>query len=131
MSRGRKGYDCTLTSLLTGKTYEFQSTREASEWLGFQRSYLQTCIYKGYRIKNKHTGERFTCEYETKKQKPRPKGYKEQPCCTCSKAIGGCAWADRFEPVAGWDAVPTIIRQEKGRDMDSFAILRCPDYEMG
>lgn len=131
MSRGRKGYNVILTSLQTGSKYEFSSGREASEFLGRTKAYIQTCVYKGFQLKHKYTGEYFTCDYTSKKQRCKPAGYTEQPCYTCAKFCGGCAWSERFEPVEGWEAIPTVIKQQWGREIPSFAILHCPQYERG
>lgn len=54
-----------------------------------------------------------------------------QLCETCKKACGGCSWSDRFKPVKGWDAVPTIINQGNGRTTSSYKIKNCPLYIYG
>ena len=52
---------------------------------------------------------------------------REQPCCSCKKACGGCSWSKNFQPVVGWDAVPTVVEDIEG-DMHSYKISRCPEY---
>ena len=126
------GYKVILTSVKTGKQYEFNSTMEASFWLGRTRSYVTKATTHGKPIKKAYTGERFTAQYpERKAYKKNVTGKREQLCCTCNKACGGCSWSKRFEPVAGWDAVPTVIRQSRCPDVHSFSIMKCPEYEMG
>lgn len=56
---------------------------------------------------------------------------KTQLCETCKRACGGCSWSDKFEPVEGWDAVPTIINEGDGRIIHSFKIKNCPLYIYG
>lgn len=65
---------------------------------------------------------------------------KRQLCETCYYASGAikngfkCPWADRFEPVEGWDASPTRKRNQYGKTfvyVDSYIIRVCPHYEEG
>lgn len=51
----------------------------------------------------------------------------EQLCWTCGNACDRCSWIREFQPVAGWDAVPTIIKDKEGY-MESYKISRCPNY---
>lgn len=55
-------------------------------------------------------------------------------CWTCRKAYGGCSWTEvdytkkgwpiRFEPVKGWNAIPT-----KNEKYTSFLVVSCPEYD--
>lgn len=56
-------------------------------------------------------------------------------CENCARAAGRrmkeCPWADRFEPVPGWDATPAKLRannlkDDKPRHIDTYAIHACP-----
>ena len=126
------GYKVTLTSEKTGKVYEFESTRDASNWLGRTRSYITKATACGRPIKKAYTGERFIAEYPKRKAyKVNITGKREQLCCSCTKFCGGCSWSRNFTPVEGWDAVPTVIKQSRCPDVHSFSIVRCPEYEMG
>lgn len=51
-------------------------------------------------------------------------------CWNCGKATGGsdCPWANRFEPVEGWTATPTIIKADRNA---SFMVHQCPLYKEG
>lgn len=59
-----------------------------------------------------------------------------QLCWTCRKACGGCSWSERgadgkvkFEPVPGWNAVPTRRSRDGKTVMESYCIKACPEYE--
>ena len=66
-----------------------------------------------------------------------------QSCMECGKACGGCSWtavaADGktllWKPVEGWTATPVKInvRAEGGkvREIDSYHITACPEFEKG
>jgi hypothetical protein len=55
-------------------------------------------------------------------------------CWTCRKAYGKCSWTEvdytkkgwpiRFEPVKGWNAIPT-----KNEKYTSFLVVSCPEYD--
>ena len=129
----RNGYKCILTCERTGKQHYFKSGREASLFLGRARSYVSTCVYKGFPIRQKDTGESYIASFPDEAKSyanPKPRRTKEQLCCTCSKAYGGCSWSRNFKPVEGWTANPTIITHGD-RTMDSFEIIECPEWERG
>lgn len=48
-------------------------------------------------------------------------------CAQCVNAVGGCAWSKSFQPVPGWEAIPT---QNRDRD-DGIKILYCPEFKQG
>ena len=53
-------------------------------------------------------------------------------CWECEWAGGKdkkCPWACKFEPVPGWEAVPTKI-QTTDRIVDSFDVYACPLFEL-
>ena len=64
-------------------------------------------------------------------------------CMECAKACGGCSWtavaADGktllWKPVEGWTATPVKINVKaeggKVREIDSYHITACPEFEMG
>lgn len=55
-----------------------------------------------------------------------------QMCYDCAKALGGCSWADNFEPVNGWQAEKTHKSRGSGKYadiIDSYDILFCPEFE--
>ena len=55
---------------------------------------------------------------------------KDTLCWECKKATGcgDCPWANRFEPVDGWDATPTEIKTV-GRIEQSYIVNDCPLFE--
>lgn len=71
-----------------------------------------------------------------KKQKKATKGsaaatYQQQLCWDCANVYGGCEWAARFEPVPGWDAIPTT-RTVSGKFVEkSFSVRACPKFRRG
>lgn len=130
----KRGYKVTLTSLKTGKRYEFKSGHDASYFLGRAKSYVSTSIYKGYPISRRDTGELFVASFPDEEKSfatPKQRRTLEQPCCTCRKFCGGCSWSKDFTPVDGWKAIPTIIHHGDNRDIPSFKIMFCPKYERG
>ncbi len=66
--------------------------------------------------------------------------YQGQLCWECihanpNPAAGtGCSWSERFEPVEGWTAKPTVLYASNhgaNHTDNSFAITKCPQYEKG
>ena len=59
-------------------------------------------------------------------------------CWRCKKAVGRCSWTGldsskkvRFEPVPGWDAIPTT-RTVSGKFVEkSFSVRACPKFRRG
>lgn len=58
-----------------------------------------------------------------------------QPCWSCKKYAGGCSWTRKFEPIPGWDAVPTVKSGScrgngvKYAAIETYEIRHCPEYE--
>lgn len=54
-------------------------------------------------------------------------------CWDCKKATGGsdCPWANNFEPVEGWDAIPEMITVTTTVQTSSFQVNNCPLFERG
>lgn len=58
-----------------------------------------------------------------------------QPCWSCTKYAGGCSWTRKFEPIPGWDAVPTVKSGScrgngvKYAPIETYDIRYCPEYE--
>lgn len=41
-----------------------------------------------------------------------------------------CDWHEFFEPVEGWTAIPTVIKDTRNdRQIDSYLVLDCPLYK--
>lgn len=53
-----------------------------------------------------------------------------QLCWKCKNACGGCSWSKQLEPVDGWTAEPTIIKDSMG-DFLSYEIKKCPEFIRG
>lgn len=84
-------------------------------------------------------GKKFITKSQKKKfctQKCRKESYNElrrkneQLCWRCGKACGGCSWSSCGEPIAGWDAKQTTVRDSQG-DFQSFRIKMCPEFIEG
>lgn len=53
-----------------------------------------------------------------------------QPCWNCMKSCGRCAWSIKFEPIPGWIATRRVIpRDSKHREMETYSIKYCPEFE--
>lgn len=53
-------------------------------------------------------------------------------CWFCQRAANKgrvCSWADRFEPVEGWQAIEVIVRSQDGtipKPLQSYKVIECP-----
>ena len=84
---------------------------------------------------HKFTGEKFTVQYKKITIESQGKGNGGskphiQPCTTCKNCVQGCEWSERYEPVPGWVAEPTIIGK-LSYNISSYRIISCPKYEEG
>lgn len=58
---------------------------------------------------------------------------KDTLCFSCQNAVPnkekclGCPWSESFEPVEGWNAMPTTLSESDGI-IDSYLVLECPMY---
>ena len=90
----------------------------------------KVCVVCGKRFYSKSTLVNHcskTCQ-EIAKEERRNK--REQLCCRCQNACGGCSWSRKFVPVDGWVANPTIIKDSEG-DITSYRIISCPEFVEG
>ena len=55
----------------------------------------------------------------------------ETLCWKCKRALPtyGCEWADNFEPVKGWNAIPTKLKNGYNSFIDSYIVIECPKFE--
>jgi hypothetical protein len=64
------------------------------------------------------------------------KSKKDTICWECKRSTGFCSWSEKFIPVEGWEATPTIIKianntgKNKATD-ESFIVHKCPLFERG
>lgn len=58
---------------------------------------------------------------------------KDTLCRECRKATGGeyCPWVNKFKPVDGWTATPTIVKMGADRTAKSFEVHKCPLFVEG
>lgn len=51
-------------------------------------------------------------------------------CWACENACGRCSWSQKkSKPVPGWEAMPTQINVGRGAGLESYTVLRCPQFE--
>ena len=154
-------YFCELTNMKTGEVLLFNSCAEASDYLKKSKNYVAKCldrnipvygedkqrytaaVYKKLKVKAIEAPQTTAQKGKAPKKKPiKQKKPKDKPpennrhmqlCYSCKKACGGCSWSKKFEPVEGWTAVPTIIRNgfRNHQDTQSYKITACPEYERG
>lgn len=102
-------------------TYGGES-KTAHEWadaLGIARKTIRSRIARGLPIEK---------VLALARKVKKTTGY-EQPCWTCEKACGHCAWSSKFhEPIKGWIATPTENYNYRGHVTKSYAIHFCPEY---
>lgn len=134
--------ECVLMSLQSGKIYKFNSVTKAATFLGRDYAYVQKLRRLKMRLRHKKTKEAFEivtdteniCELVSAEEGMVYEGvpYNSQPCSFCDKAICGCEWSERFEPVPGWKAIPTVLDKGNGnRPINSYKILYCPKFAKG
>lgn len=47
-------------------------------------------------------------------------------CWDCRRPIASCPWLHEHKPVAGWDAVPTVLYCRAGQSTNSYHVISCP-----
>ena len=119
-----------LTNEVTGERYEFKSNRDANEWLGKGKNYLNDCEFYGYQITRRGSKDTYSVEklWPEEIEHNTGKPATLQPCWFCKKALGGCSWSRSGEPVKGWIATPTVISKPP-TTVHSYRIDKCPEYE--
>lgn len=50
----------------------------------------------------------------------------ETVCWSCIKL--DCSWAKNLTPVEGWTAEKTLIYDRPGNFIDSYLVIKCPDF---
>ena len=55
----------------------------------------------------------------------------DQPCWTCKNYVDGCSWALLRVPVEGWKAKQRVIPYAAKRNVVTYTIEYCPEYEEG
>lgn len=87
----------------------------------------RVCKFCGGKFWSKGSTKKY-CSYKCIRSAAKEREQeREQLCCSCKNACGGCNWSRHFLPVAGWDAVPTIVKDREG-DINSYKISGCPEY---
>ena len=144
-----------LTNVNTGEKHTFWSHAVACDFLGRSTAYMKHKIMAadGIAIVSNDKGEDFYSEeigpgqrrdavdLGGKKRKGAPPEvrypFNYQLCTVCERAVGFCSWSDRLEPVEGWKAEPSAIKNHTKRDPDKetvvteshgFRVIECPLY---
>ena len=68
-------------------------------------------------------------------RKEEGRSLKDTLCWHCEKACGYCSWSEwdtnrgavRFEPVEGWETVPSIIFNGR-MPVETHIVLSCPEF---
>lgn len=50
-------------------------------------------------------------------------------CWRCGNACAKCSWSKDFTPVEGWVAIPTKVKDSHEGTIDSFLVLKCPQFD--
>lgn len=77
------------------------------------------------------TPEEILAPLMPRKVKPQKVPANKQPCWTCKKACGRCAWSRKPnpQPIPGWIAEQTELKISKGKKQVSYRIVWCPEWE--
>ena len=146
-----------LTNQETGEQLEFWSMATACEFLDRSTAYVSVnlmrsgedqCVItsksgKPYTFKLGEKGKRrdllAPADHEGHVHIPYEQRQKfaSQLCTTCARAVGFCSWSQRLEPVEGWKAEPSVIKNHSKRDTDKetvvtevhgYRVIECPLY---
>lgn len=74
-------------------------------------------------VKRKYCGK--SCSAIAKDRIATEKG---QLCWRCQRATGRCSWSRSFEPIKGWKAKATKIKDGDGGMIRSYRITKCPQF---
>jgi hypothetical protein len=58
------------------------------------------------------------------------KKHAETICWSCEKACGKCVWSSKEQPVPGWEAEETFIRNTSAPSYASYRVKSCPEYQV-
>ena len=119
-----------LTDLDTGEYYSFDKMFDVEEFTGRSKTYIRACAKNGSNL-HASNKRRFDILIMTTRKQPYVKYYEPQLCESCKNFAYGCEWSERFEPVEGWTAVPTVLSSSEGRYVKSYHITACPKYAEG
>lgn len=117
----------SLINAVTKEQHDFECLRDADTFLGRTFGYTMQRLRRAEKIYAATTFEVYEA-YLAEDTSRRFGG--RQPCETCKNFAVGCSWSERFEPVKGWEAVPTVISNQD-HPCESYHIISCPKYERG
>ena len=60
----------------------------------------------------------------------RPINKRPTLCWSCARFSGRCSWSAHFEPVAGWNAEPDMLKLGfRKQAIQTYTVLQCPLYK--
>ena len=126
-----KARETILVSKTTGKEYRFPSTHDADKFLERKKSYVTTRASYNHKVSHSITKEEFDVILKGEKNPSEGKKCIQsmQLCWDCKKAINGCNWSRKGEPVDGWVAEPTFVKLSTSQLVPSYRISQCPEFE--
>lgn len=91
---------------------------------------MKICEECGKVFFTKEKNKKYCCKACKEKALKRKRNERGQICWRCKKATGGCSWSSFLQPVEGWNAIPTMVKNREGKSIyNSFKILYCPLFE--
>lgn len=87
------------------------------------------CTKCGYKFSSYEFAEDLVADYLNDNRYISTKADMGSLCWKCKNATGFCPWSQNFEPVEGWKAEATIIKESQCVEIESYNILECPLFE--
>lgn len=132
------GRTCILRNRRTNEELIFDTIFAAAKFLDREPAYMRNAYARAGTVCARDDGDKYDIDIRGSKRKYTMTEFNraKQICFDCKKAVGGCSWSKKFEPVEGWVAEPTFIkqygRQESALNVtQSYRIISCPQFEEG
>ena len=89
--------------------------------------YFKICKCCGERFFTKSDLKKYCSKTCSRKMAQKRREETGQLCWRCAKACGGCNWSRHLEPIDGWVAEITVVKDSMG-DFQSYSIKKCPEF---
>lgn len=108
---------------------ECRKTNTLRSQMMVRARYMKECALCGRPFRGGHDQKYCSsaCRKAARSQAGAVRYKGESLCWICKKAIYGCSWSQRFEPIPGWKAKPVKLRG----GADSYRVQECPLFELG